>query len=126
MTLSITAWHPTRGCTVLLVHGVIDHHHAADLRAAISVAAMRRPAPRRIILDLHAVTSIDDLGIATLVVAGRICRDLGIDLAIRHTPPLLRQLLGMPDHTRHGPQPASADHRVAGRPTTNAPRERSR
>ena len=125
VTLSITARHPTDRAAALVLHGVIDYRSVADLRAAISAAVGRQPALRVVVLDLEAVTFVDDIGVGTLVVAGRICRDVGINLVARRPSPLVRQLLGMADHTRHGrharrgrrqntvnrrSQPAAVDH----------------
>jgi anti-anti-sigma factor len=106
MTLSITFQPATDRSTVLLLHGVLDCHTAVELRAAISAAVARPPAPRRIVIDLQNIRSVDDSGVGTLVVAGRICRDLGIDLAVRHPSSLVRQLLGLSDHAAHGRHPA--------------------
>lgn len=106
MTLSITSQPATNRSTVLLLGGVLDCHTAVELRAAISAAVARQPSPGRIVIDLQNVRSMDDSGVATLVVAGRICRDIGIDLAVRHPSPLVRQLLGMSDHTKNGRHPA--------------------
>jgi anti-anti-sigma factor len=92
VTLSITARHPTERSTVLALRGVVDYRSAADLRTAISAAAGRRPAPDRIVVDLRRVESIDKAGVGVLVVGSRICRDMGIDLAVRNPSPLLRRV----------------------------------
>jgi anti-anti-sigma factor len=114
MTLSITAQQTTSRSTVLVLDGALDCLTAADLRAAISAAVARQPSPLRIFIDLHAVTDIDDTGVGTLIVAGRICRDIGIDLALRHPSPLIRQLMGMADHTAGGPHPARRTAKING------------
>ncbi|MFC5001867.1 STAS domain-containing protein [Dactylosporangium cerinum] len=87
MTFSITARYPTNRSTVLVLRGVIDYDSARVLRAAISAAVARRPMPRLIVVDLQAVTSVNDVGVGTLVVAGRICQDIGISLVVRHPSP---------------------------------------
>jgi anti-anti-sigma factor len=102
VTLSITARHPTSRATVLVLQGVIDYRSAADLRAAISAAVARQPAPRVVVVDLGAVSYVDDIGVGTLVVAGRICRDVGVNLVARRPTPLVRESLGKTDETRSG------------------------
>lgn len=119
VTLSITARHPTSRATVLVLHGVIDYRSAADLRAAISATIGRDPAPRVVVVDLEAVTFVDDIGVGTLVVAGRICRDVGVNLVARRPSPVVRQMLGMTRDGRNarrrttvnrGSRPAAIDH----------------
>jgi len=102
VTLSITWQHPSDQATVLILRGVIDYASAAQLRAAISAAAARQPQPPTIVVDLSGVEFIDDTGVGILVVGNRICRRIGIDLAVRNPSPLIRGLLGMTDTSRHG------------------------
>lgn len=105
MTLSITAQTTDRS-TVLVLDGVLDCVSSVDLRAAISAAVARQPSPGKIVIDLAAVDHLDDTGVGTLIVAGRICRDIGIELAVRHPSALVRQVLGMDDHRFSGRHPA--------------------
>ena len=115
MSLSITSLQPADRCTVLVLRGVLDSMSAVDLRAAVSAAAARQPRPGQIAVDLQAVESVDDLGAGTLIVGSRICRDIGIDLLIRHPSALVRHLLGMADnpagqHPRRGRAAIAAVH----------------
>ena len=100
MTLSMSWRYTLDRSVVLALRGQLDYASAPDLRAALSAAAIRDPRPPRIVLDLGGVTSIDRVGVGTLVVANRICAQIGVDLAISNPSPLIRQLLGLPDDRR--------------------------
>jgi anti-anti-sigma factor len=102
VTLSITSHQPTNHAIVLVLHGVIEYASAAQLRAAISAAAARQPRPHTIVVDLGHVESIDNLGVGTLVVGNRICRQLGVDLAVRNPSLLVARLLGLTNTRPHG------------------------
>lgn len=95
MTLSVAWQYPTGGSVVLVLRGGLDWASAADLRAAISAAVARHPRPSTIVLDLSGVEFIDEIGVGTLVVGSRICRQIGIDLAVGSPSPLVRRLLGV-------------------------------
>jgi anti-sigma B factor antagonist len=95
VTLSIAWRYPTDLSVVLVLRGGLDWAGSADLRMAISVAADRHPRPSAIVVDLSGVEFIDEIGVGTLVVASRICRQIGIDLAVGSPSPLVRRLLGM-------------------------------
>jgi anti-sigma B factor antagonist len=98
--LTITWQHPTNQSIVLVLAGVLDYAGAVELRAAISAAATRQP--RAIVVDLTGVERIDEAGVGTLVVADRICQQLGIDLAVRNPSPLIERLFGFTDTPGHG------------------------
>jgi anti-anti-sigma factor len=98
VTLSIVWQYPTDRSVVLALHGGLDWASAAELRTAISTAAARQPRPSTIVVDLSAVEFIDEIGVGTLVVGGRICRQIGIELAVGSPSALVRRLLGM-EHT---------------------------
>ena len=100
MELTITWQHPTNQSIVLVLAGVLDYSGAVDLRTAISAAATRQP--RAIVVDLTAVERIDEAGVGTLVVADRICRQIGINLAVRQPSPLIERLLGVTDPPGRG------------------------
>ena len=95
MTLTITRIDPREKLVLLALRGVLDYASAPEVRAAISVAAARRPAPERIVVDLSGVDDVDDTGVATLVIGNRLCRQIGIDFAVGRPAPLVRRLLGM-------------------------------
>ncbi|MEJ3746990.1 STAS domain-containing protein [Actinomycetes bacterium KLBMP 9797] len=100
MTLSMSSRYTPDRSVILALRGEVDYASAPDLRAAISTAAARHPRPPRIVLDLGGVTSIDHVGVGTLVVGTRICRQIGIDLAVSTPSPLIRRLLGLPETQR--------------------------
>jgi anti-sigma B factor antagonist len=120
VTLSMSSRHTSDRSVILALRGEVDYASAPDLRAAISTAAARDPRPPRIVLDLGGVTSIDHVGVGTLVVGARICRQIGIDLAVLSPSPLIRRLLGLPESQRHGgfdpaePVAATTDSRAHG------------
>jgi anti-anti-sigma factor len=95
VTLTITRIAPTEQLLVLALRGVLDYASAPKVRAAISAAAARRPAPQLIVLDLSGVDDVDDTGVATVVVGNRLCRQIGIDFGVRRPAPLVRRLLGL-------------------------------
>lgn len=98
------------------LQGEIDYSSAAELRSAISAAVAHDPRPALIVVDLGRVELVDHPGVGTLVVAHRICRDVGIELAVRSPSRLIRHLLGMPGH-----QPKSGADSPVPR-TTRQPR----
>jgi anti-sigma B factor antagonist len=101
VTLSMGWRYTLDRSVVLALRGQLDYASAPELRAVISAAAIRDPRPPRIVLDLSGVTSIDRVGVGTLVVGNRICAQVGIELAVSNPSPLIRQLLGLPKY--HGP-----------------------
>jgi anti-anti-sigma factor len=80
---------------VLVLSGEIDYGTATILRAAISTAVGTPPRPRRLVVDLCRVRSVDSAGVGTLVVGHRICEQVGVDLTVRCRPSVLRSLIGV-------------------------------
>jgi len=94
----------SRGLLIAL-RGELDYESALDLRAAIS-GALAQDNVRELVVSLAAVTFIDSTGIGTLVVAHRICNDVGVILRVRDANPFIGRLftvlgvagaLGLPD-----------------------------
>ena len=77
---------------VLRVAGEIDYATSADLRTAI-LDLVNGAGVTTIVLDLRDVTFCDSIGIGTLVVASRICGQVGLDLQLRGPNPFLMRLL---------------------------------
>jgi anti-sigma B factor antagonist len=117
MVVTITWQHPTDQSTVLILAGVLDHAGAAELRSAMSAAVVRRP--RSIVVDLIGVHRIDAVGVGTLVVADRICQQIGINLAVRNPAPTVESLLGMTGNHQPGRRSAAANAETG--PLTNQP-----
>ena len=75
-----------RGGYVLRLTGRLDLHAAALLRAEISQVLTRSAPPSWLKLDMDRVTSMDRLGLGTLVVARRICAAMGVRLTVNSPP----------------------------------------
>jgi anti-anti-sigma factor len=126
LTLSIsTRFTGTRELLVTL-SGEVDYATAQSVRQAISAAL----APSRldtIVVDVSGVTFIDSIGVGTLVVASRICQEVGVRLRLRDPNPFMANLftvlgvaevLGVPPtaglHPRRLAKPAHAAAAQAG------------
>jgi anti-anti-sigma factor len=83
---------------VVLVRGELDVAGAARLRQAIS-ALLNSGKVQVIGLDLRGLTFIDSTGIATLVVAQRICGQVGVRLHLIAVSPFAARVLGVADVT---------------------------
>ena len=91
MSLSIET-RPAGGRTLLVVlHGEVDYATAQDVRAAISTA-LTAGGVDAIVVDLAGVTFLDSTGVGTLVVARRICDDVGVRFRVRDPNPFLAKL----------------------------------
>lgn len=119
MMLSMSWRYTLDRSVVLALCGQLDYASAPALRAALSTAVVRDPRPPRIVLDLGGVTSIDRIGVGTLVVANRICAQVGVDLAVSNPSRLIRQLLGLPDDRQ--PDGPGASRQVAETTNSGAP-----
>ena len=93
MSLHIAWQATTTDSLVLDLRGEIDYASAAELRTAISTAVTRHPRPPAIVVDLSSVTFVDRVGAGTLIVAERICRQIGIDLVFKNPSPVVRRVL---------------------------------
>jgi anti-anti-sigma factor len=81
-----------RGGYVLQLAGRLDLHAAALLRAEISQVLASSVRPSWLDLDMDRVTSMDRLGLGTLVVARRICAAMGVRLTVNSAPGAVRAL----------------------------------
>ena len=71
----------SRGEVVVVVRGELDCATSGQLRAAIT-ALLNRGGIDAIGLDLHGLDLLDSIGIGTIVVAQRICRQVGVRLRL--------------------------------------------
>jgi anti-sigma B factor antagonist len=97
--------HPDE--VVVIFRGELDVATSSDLRAAIT-ALLNRGGIKMIGLDLRAVGLLDSIGIGTLVVAQRICEQVGVRMRLTATSAFAARLLhvtgvaetlGLPDGT---------------------------
>jgi anti-anti-sigma factor len=77
----------------LVLRGDIDYETAQHLRASVSSALDAKVDS--IVVDLAGVTFLDSTGIGTLVVARRICHDLGVVLRVQQTSPFIARLFAV-------------------------------
>jgi anti-sigma B factor antagonist len=95
------------GEVVVVVRGELDCATSGELRAAI-IHLLNHGGIAAIGLDLRAVQFLDSIGIGTLVVAERICRQVGVRLRLTAASVFASRLLhvlgigealGLPAHT---------------------------
>jgi anti-sigma B factor antagonist len=91
--LVIETRQPAQREVELVLVGEIDYDTAQQLRAAITAAL--RGSIDVLGVNLAGVTFLDSTGVGTLVVARRICTDLGVGLQVRDTNPFVARLLGV-------------------------------
>jgi anti-anti-sigma factor len=108
--LEIRVEPASRDEVVVAVRGELDCATSAELRAAIT-ALLNRGGVTAIGLDLRAVGFLDSIGVGTLVVAQRICRQVGVELRLTATSAFAARLLhvlgvdealGLPEPTGDG------------------------
>lgn len=91
--LSITSELLTGDRVVIQVRGHVDFVTAAALRKEMSFALDAQPTPAVILLDLAGVTGLDTAGVGTLVVAYRICAQMGVRLRVCNPSSCVVELL---------------------------------
>jgi anti-anti-sigma factor len=94
VSLSIEISAPGGPETRITLRGEVDYQTAQDVRATIT-GVLGRHGLRRIVISLIDVTLLDSTGIGTLVVAQRICRDLGIGLRVCDASPFIARLFAV-------------------------------
>ena len=82
------------GEAVVLVRGELDAATAGRLRGVVT-ALLNRGGVTAIGLDLRGLTFIDSTGIGTLVVAKRICGQVGVRLRVSAMSRTVAQVLGV-------------------------------
>ncbi|MFB4317299.1 STAS domain-containing protein [Actinomadura sp. 21ATH] len=80
-----------RGCTVIVLAGVLDHTATGDLAAAV-IASAPACAPR-VVLDLAAVSFCDSSGIAAVIETLRALHARDGRLVLARPRPQTRQLI---------------------------------
>jgi anti-anti-sigma factor len=76
---------------LIALRGEVDYETAMELRGAIS-RALQETGLRNLVVSLAGVTFIDSIGIGTLVVAHRICSQVGVTLRVRDPNPFIGRL----------------------------------
>jgi anti-sigma B factor antagonist len=77
----------------IILHGEVDYETAQHLRTAVS--SMLDGKIDTIVVNLAGVTFLDSTGIGTLVVARRICHDLGVAVKVREANPFVARLFAV-------------------------------
>lgn len=127
MTLSISTRFTGMRELLVTLTGEVDYATAQDVRQAIS-AALDPHRVQTIVVDVSGVTFLDSIGVGTLVVASRICDEVGVRLTVRDPSPFIANLftvlgvaevLGVPPsaglHPRRLAKPAAGAAAAAGR-----------
>lgn len=91
MNLSIEAREQGPGVVRVLLFGDVDYDTAPALRANVS-ALLASGQVDTIVVDLGGVTLLDSTGIGTLVVAHRICAEMGVDFKVCEANAFIRNL----------------------------------
>jgi anti-sigma B factor antagonist len=124
VSLSIET-HAAGGSELLItLRGEVDYESAQELRAAIS-RVLQLNAVRTLVINLAGVTFIDSTGIGTLVVARRICAEVGVKLQVHEANPFIGRLftvvgvadaLGLPEVAEPSPLPSYRAMHPASQP----------
>ena len=94
MSLSIEMGAQGDSTYVVNLYGEVDYATAREFREAIS-AALTAGETLAIVVDLAGVTFLDSTGVGTLVVASRICADVGVRLHIRSVNQFIARLFAV-------------------------------
>ncbi|WP_239088353.1 STAS domain-containing protein [Planosporangium mesophilum] len=81
-----------RNTTTIALDGEFDVGAADELRRTL-VETIMRHRPRRVVVDLGAVTFMDSTCIGTLVAGYHTACDVGVDLTVTDAKPFLAQVL---------------------------------
>lgn len=94
MSLSIKTGTQGERTSVIALCGEVDYATAQLFREEVS-ALLTGADPRVLIVDLAKVSFLDSTGVGTLVVASRICADLGVQLLLRNVNPFIARLFAI-------------------------------
>ena len=94
MSLSIQTGAQGDRTFVVALRGEVDYASAQQFREAVS-AVLGTGSVRTIVVDLAGVTFLDSTGVGTLVVARRICEELGVRLDIVRANAFILRLFGV-------------------------------
>jgi anti-anti-sigma factor len=79
---------------VIALRGEVDYTSAQQFREEVS-ALLAGGALRVLVVDLKEVSFLDSTGVGTLVVASRICADLGVTMLLRDVNPFIARLFAV-------------------------------
>jgi anti-anti-sigma factor len=82
---------PTRDDVILQLGGILDREGSAAFDACVKAAVSERP--RRLVLELSALVSIDDDGVRCLAQTSRAAADVGVDLVLDSPSPMVLHAL---------------------------------
>ncbi len=99
----------SRGEVVVVVRGELDCATSGQLRAAIT-ALLNRGGIDAIGLDLRGLQLLDSIGIGTIVVAQRICRQVGVHLRLTAVNAFTSRVLQVTGLHEELGQPACIDN----------------
>jgi anti-sigma B factor antagonist len=94
VSLSIEASALDDRTYVVALNGEVDYATAKAFREAVS-AALHAGNVHAIVVDLGGVTFLDSTGVGTLVVASRICAELGVRLQVCNVHPFIARLFSV-------------------------------
>ncbi|MBE6693830.1 MAG: STAS domain-containing protein [Ruminococcaceae bacterium] len=76
------------------VRGEIDHHTAADIRNGIDGALFEK-RPRRLIMDMSAVTFMDSSGLGLIMGRLSVIRELGGELVVQDPSEAISRIIAL-------------------------------
>ena len=85
---------PAARPAVLPLHGDIDFFTEDEFRAEAE-RVLAEPGVTALVVDLAEVELLDSSGLGLLVDLLRLCRDLGIDMSLRHVPDRVVRMLDL-------------------------------
>jgi anti-anti-sigma factor len=94
VSLSIEASAQDDRTYVVALNGEVDYDTAQEFREAVS-SALHAANVHAIVVDLGGVTFLDSTGVGTLVVASRICAELGVRLQVCNVHPFIARLFAV-------------------------------
>lgn len=94
MSLSIRTGAQGERTFVIALRGEVDYATAQQFREEVS-ALLAGGAVKILVVDLAEVSFLDSTGVGTLVVASRICTDLGVRMLLRSVNPFVARLFAV-------------------------------
>lgn len=79
-------------CLVITISGEIDHHGAVYMRQSAD-EAIRRCSPRRLVLDMSAVSFMDSSGLGFIMGRFALMREFGGSTLVRDPAPCVERVL---------------------------------
>jgi anti-sigma B factor antagonist len=123
LSLSVEASARDDRTYVVALNGEVDYATAKVFREAVS-AALHAGNVHAIVVDLGGVTFLDSTGVGTLVVASRICAELGVRLNVCNVHPFIARLfavLGVSEALGVGAPAGTVAPRRVPRPRADEP-----